>query len=223
MRSIPESADRPTNIQRALTWAIFLGAASVVVYVCLSILRPFASVIAWSAVLAIICYPLQQWLVRRTGRVALSAFITSVLTVLAFVVPLLVLGGIAVNEGVALGHSLQRAFQAEAEPLERTAAALAWIAGHVGLDQATIAAWIEQHISELGRQRRALHRLDRGRPARHRRVVGVRHLCDVPAAARRSGPCRGHSGSVAVRACSGVKPCSVASKTSCRPACTAWW
>jgi len=35
---------------------IFLSAASVVVYGCLSILRAFATVIAWSAVLAIICY-----------------------------------------------------------------------------------------------------------------------------------------------------------------------
>ena len=75
MRSISESANRPANTQRALTWTIFLGAASAVVYVCLSILRPFASVIAWSAVLAIICYPVHDWLVRKTGRVALSAFI----------------------------------------------------------------------------------------------------------------------------------------------------
>jgi predicted PurR-regulated permease PerM len=75
MRSITESADRPANIQRALTWVIFVGAASLVVYLCLSILSPFASVIAWSAVLAIICYPVHDWLVRKTGRVALSAFI----------------------------------------------------------------------------------------------------------------------------------------------------
>ncbi len=67
MASIPESAGRPTNMQRALTWALFLGAASVVVYVCLSILRPFAGVIAWSAVLAIVCYPAHAWLVQKPG------------------------------------------------------------------------------------------------------------------------------------------------------------
>ena len=84
MRSISGSGNQPMNTQRALAWAIFLAAASVVVYLCLSILRPFVSVIAWSAVLAIICYPVHQWLVRKTGRVALGAFITSVLTVLAW-------------------------------------------------------------------------------------------------------------------------------------------
>ena len=148
MTSIPESAGRPANTQRALTWAIFLGTASVVVYVCLLILRPFASVIAWSAVLAIICDPVHQWLVRKTHRVALSAFITSVLAVLAFVIPLLAIGGIAVKECVALGHSFEDAFQTHAQPLKRAATALAWITGRVGLDQATVAAWIQQHIGE---------------------------------------------------------------------------
>ena len=149
MRTILESADRPTSVQRALTWTMFLAAASVVAALCVAMLRPFASVIAWSAVLAILCYPLQQRLVRRTGRVALSAFITSVLTVLACVVPLLVLGGIAVNEGVALGHSLPRGFQAEGEPLTRAAALLARISAHVGLADAAITRWAEQHISDL--------------------------------------------------------------------------
>ena len=52
---------------------IFLSAASVVVYGCLSILRAFATVIAWSAVLAIICYlclaniPTAVEITRRRG------------------------------------------------------------------------------------------------------------------------------------------------------------
>jgi predicted PurR-regulated permease PerM len=147
-RTISESANRPANTQRALTWVIFAGAASVVVYLCVSILRPFASVIAWSAILAIICHPVHDWLVRKTGRVALSAFIASVVTVLAFVVPLLAIGGIAAHESAALGHSFEKAFQTQAEPLNRAAAASAWIMGRTGVDQATIAAWIQQHISE---------------------------------------------------------------------------
>ena len=82
---------------------------------------------------------------------ALSAFITSGLTVLTCLVPLLVLGSIAVNEGVALGHSLQRAFEAGGEPLTRTAAVLARIRGAAGLDEAAIPVWIEQHTSDLVR------------------------------------------------------------------------
>ncbi len=149
MRSIPESLDGPTWVQRALKWTVFLAAASVVAGLCVAILRPFANVIAWSAVLAVVCYPLQQRLVRRTGRVALSAFLTSVLTVLACVVPLMLVGGIAVNECVALAHSLQRASQMEREPLTRAAGVLAQITRSVGLSDAAISAWFEQHMSDL--------------------------------------------------------------------------
>jgi predicted PurR-regulated permease PerM len=152
MRTISEPAARPTSIQRTLTWVMFLAVATVVAGVCVAILRPFASVIAWSAVLAIICYPVHQFLVRKTGRIALSALITSLLTVLAFLLPLLVIGGIGVNQCVALGHSLQRMFQHGEQPLKRIATALAWMMGGAGPDEATIAAWIQQHITEWGQR-----------------------------------------------------------------------
>ena len=149
MRRIDDSAVGAKNIQRALTWVIFLAGASAVAYLCFSILRPFAGVIAWSAVLAIICYPVHQRLVRRTRRVALSAFITSMLTVLACVVPLLLLGSIAVNEFVALGNSLRGALNGHTEPLSRVMAPATWLTTRLGLDGATTSAWIDQHISEL--------------------------------------------------------------------------
>ena len=74
---------------RALTWAIFAAAAGIVAAVCVAILRPFAHVIAWAATRAILSDPLQQKLVERTGRVAVSALLTSVVAVLACLVPLL--------------------------------------------------------------------------------------------------------------------------------------
>lgn len=151
MRSISELADAPTRVQRALTWTIFLASATVVTGVCVAILRPFANIIAWSAVLAILSFPLQQRLVRRTGRVALSAFITSTVTVLVCLVPLLMLGGVAVNEGVALAHSWQRSFQLEGEPVSRAAAVLARIAQPVGLSETAVGTWVEQHMSDMAR------------------------------------------------------------------------
>ena len=78
-----------------------MAAAGTCAAVCVAILRPFAHVIAWSAVLAILCYPLQEALVRRTRRVALSALLTSLTTVLVCLVPLLVLAGVAVSEYAA--------------------------------------------------------------------------------------------------------------------------
>jgi predicted PurR-regulated permease PerM len=149
MRSINNSVGGSANIQRALTWVIFLGGASAIAYWCLAILRSFADVIAWSAILAIICYPVHERLVRKTRRVALSAFITSTLMVFASVVPVLLLAGVAVNEFVALGHPLQRAFNDHREYLSRLTAPAAWLTTRLGLDDAAIAEWSEGHFSDL--------------------------------------------------------------------------
>ena len=69
-----------TYTPRALQWTIFLGATALVVYWCLQILSPFLDVIVWSSVLAITFHPLHQYVVRKTGRVTLSAFISSCFT-----------------------------------------------------------------------------------------------------------------------------------------------
>src|SRR4029450_7315608 len=149
MLTIHNASDRRTNSDTALRWVTFAGCASAVLYLCVSILRPFASVIAWSAVLAIICYPVHQRLARRTQRVAFSAFVISMLTVLACVVPLLLFGSIAVNQGVGLARSWQGAFNGPAAPLGRVAPPPAWITTRLGLDQAAFQLWIQQHVSEL--------------------------------------------------------------------------
>lgn len=73
---------------------------------CLLIVRPFGNVIAWSVVLAIVCSPLHQRLLRKTGRVSLSALAASLLVVFAFVVPLALIAGVAITQGVGLADSL---------------------------------------------------------------------------------------------------------------------
>jgi predicted PurR-regulated permease PerM len=107
------------NMGRGLNWAIFIAASCGVLYLCLSILRPFAGAIAWSVVLAIVCYPLDQRLLRKTGRVTLSAFLTSMVAVFALLIPLVVIAGIAVSQSVVLGHSLRAALQSPDRSLGR--------------------------------------------------------------------------------------------------------
>ena len=65
-------------MQRAVKWTIFLSATGIVVDFCLLILGPFLNIIAWSSVLAIAFHPVHQRIVRKTGRLILSAFISSV-------------------------------------------------------------------------------------------------------------------------------------------------
>jgi predicted PurR-regulated permease PerM len=144
-----EAADRSTHVQRASKWVIFIAAAAFMAWLCAAILRPFANVIAWASVLAILSYPLHQRLLRRTGREALSAFITSVVTVLACVVPLLAAGGIAAHEFVSLGQSLPRALPAGSEPLGRAGDVLSRIAARIGVSDTVMRGWIEPHVGEL--------------------------------------------------------------------------
>ena len=86
--------DRPMITPLVMMWAVFFVTAGVVVYLCLLILRPFFGVAAWATVLATTCYPLHQRLVRHNGRVALSAFLTSALMVLAVLVPIVFIAGV---------------------------------------------------------------------------------------------------------------------------------
>jgi predicted PurR-regulated permease PerM len=140
--------DRLTIAPLVMKWSVFLAAAGVVVYLCLLILRPFLGVVAWSTMLATTCYPFHQWLVRRTGRAALSALITSALMVLAVVLPLVFIGGVAVHQLSALGDSLRQALLDPDGMSRRVTATFAPIARRLGLDANAIVAWASGHASE---------------------------------------------------------------------------
>ena len=131
-----------------MKWSVFVAAAGVVLLLCLLILRPFFGVLAWSAVLATTCYPLYQRLVRRTGRAALSAVITSALMVLAVLVPLVFIGGVAVNQLLAVADSVREALLDPDGLSRRVTAALAPLTQRLGLDADPIVAWANEHASE---------------------------------------------------------------------------
>jgi predicted PurR-regulated permease PerM len=112
---MPDASQHPSTFtQRALKWTVFLAATALVVYFGLLIVRPFLNVIAWSSVLVITFHPVYKRLVRKTGRVSLSAFVCSVMVVVAFVIPLLFITAVAIDQFLALGATLQQVFTDEA-------------------------------------------------------------------------------------------------------------
>jgi predicted PurR-regulated permease PerM len=148
---MPDSSRPPLRIERALKWTVFLGAAAFVIYLCLLILAPFLGVIAWSLVLAIAFHPVHEYLVRKTGRPSLSALICSALVVVAILIPLLFVTGLAVNQFLALREYLQQRAETDTGALEPLRRAFEWVAMRLGLDTAAIEAWIRQHANELAR------------------------------------------------------------------------
>jgi predicted PurR-regulated permease PerM len=140
--------ERLTIAPLVMKWSVFMAAAGALVYLCLLVLRPFFGVAAWSTVIAITCYPIHQRLVRRNGRVALSAAITSTLMVLAVLVPLLFIAGVAINQLLALGDSLRQALLDPDRISRRVKAALAPLTERLGLNPDAIVAWGSAHASE---------------------------------------------------------------------------
>jgi len=151
MADIPQHPS--TFAQRALKWTIFLAATAVIAYACLLIVRPFLNVIAWSSVFVITCYPVHQRLVRKTGSVSLSAFVSSVMVVVAFVIPLLFLTAVVVDQFAAVSASLQQMFTDQTGPISWTPLRQAseWLSNRLGLDAAAIVAWVRQNAGELTR------------------------------------------------------------------------
>ena len=143
-----ERPDRLTIAPQAMKWSVFIAATATVIYLCLLILQPFFGVIAWSVVLAITCYPIYQRLLRRNGRVARSAFLTSALMVLAVLVPLVFIGSVAVNQLVTLGDSVRQMFLDPDGMSRRVTAMLTPLAKRVGLDSDPMAAWVSAHARE---------------------------------------------------------------------------
>jgi predicted PurR-regulated permease PerM len=139
-------------MQRALKWTLFVAASGLIVYLCALVAWPFAGALAWSIVLSIVCYPVHVWLLKKSGRPAVSAFTTSTIVVFAIVVPLVLVAGLAAVELSGLAGSLPRVPVADhGGPIERTTALLAWVANRVGLDGAAVAAWAGRHADELAR------------------------------------------------------------------------
>jgi predicted PurR-regulated permease PerM len=147
MLDAPQLPSTPT--QRALKWTIFLGATAFVVYLCLRILGPFLNIIAWASVLAITFYPLHRDLRRRLGP-ALSALLCSAVVVIAFLIPLLFVVGVAVDQLLALGNSLQNTFADQnailATPVGR---AYEWVMQRLGLDTKAVVDWGTQNASAV--------------------------------------------------------------------------
>jgi len=139
-----------TPTQRALKWTIFLGVTAFVVYLCLAILVPFLNVIAWASVLAITFYPLHRDLRQRLKRPALSALLCSAVVVVAFLIPLLFVVGVAIDQLLALGQSLQNTF-GDRNTFMATAVGRAyeWVTGRMGLDTQAVVDWATQNASAV--------------------------------------------------------------------------
>jgi predicted PurR-regulated permease PerM len=145
--------DPAPNHVRYFRWTIFIAASVVIVYLCLLVLRPFFHVLVWSSILAIAFYPLYRYLLRYMRKPWLSAFVCSVLVVLAILVPLSFIARVAVEQFLALRDYLQQQFAADGGAdtvLQPLRSAGAWLQ-RFGIDTTELEEWVTSHATEIGR------------------------------------------------------------------------
>jgi predicted PurR-regulated permease PerM len=90
---------------RHITWTVLALLSVLLAYGCYLVMRPFFSEVFLAIVLSIVFYPAYNWLVTKTNRPTLSAYICTIATGLLFLLPLTMLG-------VAISKEMKHAMDA---------------------------------------------------------------------------------------------------------------
>lgn len=77
---------------------LLMSITALLLYICWLMFAPFISIILWSAILAIIFYPLYKKLLAKTKKHPVSAIITIIVSFLTFIIPLFLISAAAINE-----------------------------------------------------------------------------------------------------------------------------
>ena len=104
----PERGRSAVNDRHALYRSVAVLAAVVaVLYLCWKILQPFAMVLAWAGVLAVVFHPVYRRIERRLKRPNLAAFATLSIAVLFVILPLTLLTVAVVREAASLSGTVE--------------------------------------------------------------------------------------------------------------------
>ncbi len=93
-----------------------LAVTLIAIYLCWLIVEPFVQVLLWAGVLAIIANPLYRWFRRKGRGPNLSAMLTTLVVVMAVVIPLSFLALAMVRQAVGAADGLQRSVQRLLDP-----------------------------------------------------------------------------------------------------------
>jgi predicted PurR-regulated permease PerM len=111
MPPVADSPGAPTNGRDPKT-SILLGAlAALAVYLSFRLLQPFATVIVWAGVLAVMFGPLHRRLVARTARPNLAAGLTVVVAMVSVMLPLALISIAVANEVGTMMDALPQRWQ----------------------------------------------------------------------------------------------------------------
>jgi len=119
--------------QSRVAWMTLIALLCGAGYLCFLVLRPFIEPLTYGVIAATLAYPLYQRMAERLRHPSLAAFLTSVIVVVVFVVPLAFVLTVTIRE-------MRGAFQALNSLIAGEGASGLWRALEVPLDR--IAAWM---------------------------------------------------------------------------------
>jgi predicted PurR-regulated permease PerM len=131
-------AERPAETAYRLRHVAFAALTAILVVLCAILVWPFLPALAWGVALAVVAWPLQTWMSRRSSGRALSAALATVVVVFAIVVPgLIVVYQIASEAGSAAqqmrGQAVETTFRVRMAQSPVFAPVVGWM-DRVGLD-----------------------------------------------------------------------------------------
>jgi predicted PurR-regulated permease PerM len=88
-------------------WLALAAVAIVALYLCWLMLQPFAGVLAWATVLTIVFYPAHKYLLRKIKRPALAAALSSMLVIVAVLLPLSLIAAAVIAEVAGAQQTIQ--------------------------------------------------------------------------------------------------------------------
>ena len=138
LKAIRDVNDNPRMKDRnkQVRWWLLLFVTAIALYLCWLMVKPFAGVLAWAAVLVIVFYPVHQRLVRWTKRPALSALLSCVLVILTILVPVVLVTIAVAREFSGAAQSMQSNLALFLDPNSPlTGRPLRWLGQYVDLGQ----------------------------------------------------------------------------------------
>lgn len=146
-----------TDRNKQIRWWLLLLVTAIALYLCWLMVKPFAGVLAWAAVLVIVFYPVHQRIVRWTRRPSLGALLSCLLVILTILVPVTLVTIAVVREFSGAAQTLQSNLAALLDPNSPlTGRPLRWLGQHVDLSQLRsqeqILEWLKGRSSSIAGQ-----------------------------------------------------------------------
>jgi predicted PurR-regulated permease PerM len=143
------------NQNRVVEYVFFFGVMAVVGYLVWRMFAPFVSALALAGVIATICYPLYERVVRRMPRQneTLGALVTTILVLIIVILPVLLLSSMILRETIAIYNLLGRTDFSFADSLDHLETALQPYAPGLELNLTEYlrqgAQWLASHLGAI--------------------------------------------------------------------------